>query len=51
MRRKGHRVLELVTREKDALRLGSGKHDDFEFQGATLDVGDWERLRVLVRGG
>jgi hypothetical protein len=51
MRRKNRRELELVTRENDALRLGSGKHYDFELQGATLDADDWGRLRILIRGG
>jgi hypothetical protein len=51
MNRKNRHELELVTGEKDTLRLGGGKNYDFRLKGKGLDAEDWARLERLARGG
>jgi serine/threonine-protein kinase len=50
MTRKGRRELELVTGEKETLRLGGGKHYDFKLTSDTVTIEDWARFVRFGRG-
>ena len=50
MTRKSPRELELVTDEREALRLGGAKRYDFQLLSDSLPSDEWDRFVQLARG-